>query len=116
MWVRGDCIFSVNKEGHIVYGLGGIKGLGEGPIDDLIAARTERSFDDLFDLCSRTDPRKVNRRALEALIKSGALDELGADRAVLMSALDDGLRAAEQSAANEAAGMGDLFGEGRSKL
>jgi DNA polymerase-3 subunit alpha len=108
---EGRLHFSVNKEGHIVYGLGGIKGLGEGPIDDLIAARTERSFEDLFDLCSRTDPRKVNRRALEALIKSGALDELGADRAVLMSALDDGLRAAEQSAANEAAGMGDLFGE-----
>ena len=62
-------------------------------------------------MCSRTDPRKVNRRALEALIKSGALDELGAERSVLMSALDDALRAAEQSAANEAAGMGDLFGE-----
>ena len=62
-------------------------------------------------MCSRTDPRKVNRRALEALIKSGALDELGAERSVLMSALDDALRAAEQSAANEAAGMGDLFGK-----
>ena len=109
--LEGTHHFSVNREGHIIYGLGGIKGLGEGPIGDLIEARGDAYFADLFDMCSRTDPRKVNRRALEALIKSGALDELGAERSVLMSALDDALRAAEQSAANEAAGMGDLFGE-----
>ena len=109
--LEGKLHFSVNADGHIIYGLGGIKGLGEGPIDDLLEARGNSPFSDLFDLCSRTDPRKVNRRALEALIKSGALDELGAERSVLMSALDDALRAAEQSAANEAAGMGDLFGE-----
>jgi DNA polymerase-3 subunit alpha len=109
--LEGKHHFSVNREGQIIYGLGGIKGLGEGPIGDLLEARGESPFSDLFDLCSRTDPRKVNRRAIEALIKSGALDELGAERSVLMSALDDALRAAEQSAANEAAGMGDLFGE-----
>ncbi len=109
--LEGKHHFSVNREGQIIYGLGGIKGLGEGPIGDLLEARGESAFSDLFDMCSRTDPRKVNRRAIEALIKSGALDELGAERSVLMSALDDALRAAEQSAANEAAGMGDLFGE-----
>ena len=109
--LEGKHHFSVNREGQIIYGLGGIKGLGEGPIGDLLDARGESAFTDLFDMCSRTDPRKVNRRAIEALIKSGALDELGAERSVLMSALDDALRAAEQSAANEAAGMGDLFGE-----
>ena len=109
--LEGKHHFSVNREGQIIYGLGGIKGLGEGPIGDLLEARGESPFSDLFDMCSRTDPRKVNRRAIEALIKSGALDELGAERSVLMSALDDALRAAEQSAANEAAGMGDLFGE-----
>ncbi len=109
--LEGKHHFSVNREGQIIYGLGGIKGLGEGPIGDLLEARGESAFTDLFDMCSRTDPRKVNRRAIEALIKSGALDELGAERSVLMSALDDAIRAAEQSAANEAAGMGDLFGE-----
>lgn len=67
--LEGQHHFSVNAEGHIIYGLGGIKGLGEGPIEDLLAAREEKPFADLFDLCSRTDPRKVNRRALEALIK-----------------------------------------------
>ena len=103
--------FSVNCDGEIVYGLGGIKGLGEGPIDDLIVARVEEPISDLFDLCTRTDPKKVNRRALEAMIKSGGLDSLGAPRWVLLSALDDALRAAEQSADNKAAGMGDLFGD-----
>ena len=89
--LEGKHHFSVNSEGQIIYGLGGIKGLGEGPIGDLLEARGDSAFTDLFDMCSRTDPRKVNRRALEALIKSGALDELGAERSVLMSALDDAL-------------------------
>ena len=53
----------------------------------------------------------MNRRALEALIKSGALDSFGAERWVQLAALDDALKAAEQSAANDAAGMSDLFGE-----
>jgi DNA polymerase-3 subunit alpha len=104
-------MFSADDSGDIIYGLGAIKGLGEGPIESLLAARRDKPFSDLFDLCSRTDPRKVNRRALEALIKSGALDQFGAERWVQMAALDDALKAAEQTAANSAAGMVDLFGE-----
>ncbi len=108
---EGLYAFSVNSEGHIRYGLGAIKGLGEGPIANLLAAREHGAFKNLFDLCARTDPRKVNRRALEALIKSGALDELGVERWILLAALDDAIRAAEQVASNAAAGMQDLFGE-----
>ncbi len=108
---EGGYMFSADDSGEIVYGLGAIKGLGEGPIESLLAARRDKPFSDLFDVCSRTDPRKVNRRALEALIKSGALDQFGAERWVQMAALDDALKAAEQTAANSAAGMVDLFGE-----
>jgi len=108
---EGGYMFSVNASGEIIYGLGAIKGLGEGPIENLLKARETGRFTDLFNLCSRTDPRKVNRRALEALIKSGALDEFGVERWVQMASLDDALKAAEQSAANDAAGMTDLFGE-----
>ena len=109
---EGEHMFTVNTAGEIIYGLGAIKGLGAGPIDNLLAAREkDGAFADLFDLCARTDPRKVNRRALEALVKSGALDGFGADRWVQMAALDDAMKAAEQSAANDAAGMTDLFGE-----
>ena len=107
----GQYAFSVDNEGQIRYGLGAIKGLGEGPISSLLAARSDGPFTSLFDLCARTDPRKVNRRALEALIKSGALDELGVERWVLLAALDDAIKGAEQVASNTAAGIDDLFGE-----
>ena len=108
---EGLYAFSVTPDGQIRYGLGAIKGLGAGPISNIIAARENGAFTSLFDLCARTDPRKVNRRALEALIKSGALDELGVERWILLASLDDAIRAAEQVANNTAAGMQDLFGE-----
>ncbi|HUH38198.1 MAG TPA: DNA polymerase III subunit alpha, partial [Spongiibacteraceae bacterium] len=109
---QGDYMFTVNAEGAIVYGLGAIKGLGEGPVESIIAARNSGGpFANLFDFCARTDPRKVNKRALEALIRAGAFDSLGEDRAVLMAAMPEAVQAAEQSAANRDAGIGDLFGE-----
>ena len=108
---RGQYAFSVDSDSQIRYGLGAIKGLGEGPISSVLAAREDGPFSSLFDLCARTDPRKVNRRALEALIKSGALDELGVERWVMMAALDDAIKGAEQVASNTAAGIDDLFGE-----
>ena len=107
----GQYAFSVDNESQIRYGLGAIKGLGEGPISSVLAAREDGPFSSLFDLCARTDPRKVNRRALEALIKSGALDELGVERWVMLAALDDAIKRAEQVASNTAAGIDDLFGE-----
>jgi DNA polymerase III subunit alpha len=102
----------VNLHGDIIYGLGAIKGLGEGPVDSILQARSEGGpFADLFDFCARTDPRKVNRRALEAMIRSGALDSLQVERWILMAALDDALKAAEQSASNRDSGIADLFGD-----
>ncbi|MEE4110356.1 MAG: DNA polymerase III subunit alpha [Halieaceae bacterium] len=109
---EGQYMFTVSEEGEIVYGLGAIKGLGEGPVEQILAARNEGGpFGDLFDFCARTDPRKLNRKALEALIRSGSFDSLGRERWVLFSAIDAALRAAEQNAANREAGMTDLFGE-----
>lgn len=102
----------------IVYGLGAIKGVGEGPIECIVEARAEGGpFADLFDLCRRVDPRRLNKRSLEALIRAGALDPLApfdADgsphRAALVAALDDALKSAEQAARNVETGMTDLFG------
>ncbi len=107
----GDYMFTVNPAGEIIYGLGAIKGLGEGPIESILAARRERPFTDLFDFCARTDPRKVNRRAIEALVRSGAFDSLGVERWVMMASLEAALKAAEQSASNRDSGIDDLFGE-----
>ncbi len=109
---RGAYAFSVDDQQHIVYGLGAIKGLGEGPIDSILATRErDGPVTDLFDFCCRTDARKVNRRAIEALIRAGAFDSLSTARAVLMASLDDALKAADQTAKNRSSGMVDLFGE-----
>lgn len=113
---RGEFQFTVDKEGNVIYGLGAIKGLGEGPIESILAARQDKPFTDLFDFCDRVDLRKVNKRALEALVKSGAFDKIGLgaeldyDRAVMMAAIPEAVKAAEQNAANANAGMIDLFG------
>lgn len=116
---HSDFKFNVNEEGEIVYGLGAIKGVGEGPIESIVEARESGGpFVDLFDFCRRIDLRRVNRRCFDALIKSGALDKLGPlttntkeNRAVLMASLDEAIKAAEQHRSNEDAGMGDLFGD-----
>jgi len=108
---EGRYLFTVNAAGEIVYGLGAIKGLGEGLVENLLSARESGGpFTDLFDFCARTDPRKVNRRAIEALIRCGAFDSLGDGRDVLTESLDAALQAALQSANNEAAGIDDMFG------
>lgn len=119
----GEFHFTVDDAGNIIYGLGAIKGLGEGPVESIIAARTQGGpFKDLFDFCARVDPRKLNKRALEALIRSGAADNLGPtkntpqhnidhDRAVMFAAMGEAVKTAEQQAANNNAGMMDLFGE-----
>ncbi|GAB3379304.1 DNA polymerase III subunit alpha [Spongiibacter taiwanensis] len=109
---EGEYMFTVNDKGQIVYGLGAIKGLGEGPVENIIAARSKGgAFKNLFDFCERTDPRKVNKRAIEALIRAGAFDDLGEDRAVLMAAMAEAVQVAEQSAKNAESGMVDLFGD-----
>jgi DNA polymerase III subunit alpha len=109
---EGQYMFSVNGQGEIIYGLGAIKGLGTGPVDNILEARESGGlFTSLFDFCARTDPRKVNRRAIDALIRSGACDSLGEKRWVLMACLDDALKTAEQSASNRDSGIEDLFGE-----
>ncbi|TDG14749.1 DNA polymerase III subunit alpha [Seongchinamella unica] len=109
---EGQYMFTVNARDEIIYGLGAIKGLGEGPIESILKTReADGPFKDLFDFCARTDPRKVNRKAIEALIRSGALDSLGESRWVLMAGMEDALKAAEQSASNRDAGIDDLFGE-----
>ena len=109
---EGQYMFTVNADDEIIYGLGAIKGLGEGPIESILSTReADGPFTDLFDFCARTDPRKVNRKAIEALIRSGALDSLGESRWVLMASMEDALKAAEQSASNRDAGIDDLFGE-----
>ncbi|MCG8517026.1 MAG: DNA polymerase III subunit alpha [Pseudomonadales bacterium] len=108
---RSEYTFTVNDNGQIVYGLGAIKGLGEGPIQSVVEGRTDGPYQDLFDFCARVDLKKINKRALEALIRSGAMDKLGASRAQLMASIDKALQQANQQSRNESAGMVDMFGD-----
>ncbi|MSR13505.1 MAG: DNA polymerase III subunit alpha [Gammaproteobacteria bacterium] len=102
--------FTVANATTIRYGLGAVKGVGEAAVVALAEARETGLYSDLFDLCRRNDSRKLNRRVLEALIKAGALDSLGARRRGLMTILEQAMLAAEQQAAAAARGQSDLFG------
>ncbi len=109
---HGQYKFVTRDNGNIVYGLGAIKGVGEGPVDSIVASRdADGPFKDLFDFCRRIDLRKCNKRTLEALVRAGALDALGPHRAVIMASLDEAVAAAEQQARNADAGIVDLFGD-----
>ena len=119
----GDFRFVADTPGSIIYGLGAIKGLGEGPIESIVNCRAAGGgFGDLYEFCERVDQRRVNKRAIEALIGSGALDNLvaqipadtpdviGYKRALLFANQEDAVGLAEQKARNDDSGLTDLFG------
>jgi len=108
---RSRFMFTVDGDDRILYGLGAIKGVGENAIMDIVEVRErDGPYSDLFDFCRRVDLKKVNRRVLEALIRAGALDELGPNRATLMAQLPLAVKMAEQHSVMQAAGQNDLFG------
>ncbi len=108
----GQFSFTVDNEGRIIYGLGAIKGLGEGPIENIIAVREESGpFTNLFDFCSRINMSVINKRSVEALIRSGAMYSFGADRAVLLASMNEAIKTAEQSGRVQESGVDDMFGD-----
>ncbi len=107
----GDYRFVPVDRASIRYGLGGIKGTGESAIENILAARSAGGpFRDLFDFCMRIDPRVVNRRTVESLVKAGAFDSLEPDRGRLFASVGIALGAAEQATRN--ANQSSLFGGG----
>ncbi|MEH6451741.1 MAG: DNA polymerase III subunit alpha [Psychromonas sp.] len=103
--------FNVDSDLRIVYGIGAVKGVGEGPVAAIIEAREAGGkFQDLFDFCNRIDLKRCNKRILEKLILAGALDKLGPHRAALMETLPNALQSAMQHKKAEAFGQSDLFG------
>ena len=106
--------------GDIRYGLGAVRGVGEGPVAAMVAERQERGpFKNLRDFCQRVNPRLANKRLLEALIRAGAMDsladgesagDLDARRGHLLDELPDCLQGAEQLARDAELGISDMFG------
>jgi len=85
-------------ERQVRYGLGGIKGTGEGAIAAMIKVREQGGpFIDLFDFCRRVDKRIVNRRVVESLVRAGAFDSINDHRASLLASVGIALESAEQA-------------------
>ena len=105
-----EFMFVATEPKTIRYGLGAIKGVGQGACEAIVAERAHGSYTDLADFCRRVDPTKLNRRVLEALIYSGALDALAPTRASLMLQLPDAIKAAEQHLRDKQSGQNDMFG------
>jgi DNA polymerase III subunit alpha len=103
--------FAVGGERTIRYGLGAVRGVGRGAVEELLAQRDAHGpYKSIEDLCRRLDLQKVNRRVLEALIRSGSLDGLGANRATLMQRLPTAMQLGDQNSKAHQAGQNDMFG------
>ena len=103
--------FVASENGKIEYGLGAIKGVGEAAVINMIKEREKNGpFKNLFDFCQRIDSRKVNKRVIEPLIFSGAMDVFKESRSTLMTSLAKAMKMAEQKQRNEEFGQGDMFG------
>ncbi len=94
--------------GKIVFGLGGIKNVGDEAIQEIVSARKDGEYVSLFDLCTRVNLRKVTKRVLEALVKGGAFDCTGASRQALLCCLDQVVEKAQKKA-KSGAQTGSLF-------
>jgi DNA polymerase-3 subunit alpha len=96
----------------IRFGLGAVKGVGEGAVRSIIESRAQSGrFADLFDLAERVDAKQVNRRVFEALIKCGALDDIPGNRAQKLAALDTALELAARTTRDAELGQVSLFAE-----
>ena len=103
--------FNAIDETYIDYGLGAIKGVGDAVIESIIQERhADGHYSDLFNFCRRLGSRRINRRTLGALICSGACDDLGPSRSVMMASLASALQEAEQYIRDQRSGQNDLFG------
>jgi DNA polymerase-3 subunit alpha len=92
------------------FGLGAIKNVGGGAIEAIIEARKDGEFADLFDFCERVDLRKVNKRVIESLVKSGAFDSTGAKRSALMAVFDDAVSLGQKIQEERESSQVSLFG------
>jgi DNA polymerase III subunit alpha len=108
---HSDYRFAAADGNSIRYGLGAIKGVGLAAIDGVLDERARNGdFTSIEDFCRRIDQQKANRRVIEALIRAGALDMFGLNRATLFARLPEALARADQNTRAIAAGQNDMFG------
>jgi DNA polymerase-3 subunit alpha len=95
----------------IRFGLGAIKGVGENAIEGILAARA-KPFAGLYDFCSRTDMRKINKKVVEALVAAGAFDFTGKPRKALFECIEAALQQGASAQKDRESGQFGLFGGG----
>lgn len=102
--------FTVEGE-SIRYGLSGIKGVGEGAVESIVEEREKGGdFTSLLDFCQRVNLRKVNKRVLDSLVKSGAMDSFGCSRRALLEGLDKVQAMAQKRAKRKTSGQLSFMG------
>ena len=107
---RSHYQFTVIDDCTVIYGLGALKGIGESAIECIVQERQLHGpYESLFSVCQRLDMRKVNRRVLEALIKSGAVDDWGIERAILYESIEKTIQVGTKFHQNQSSGQTDLF-------
>jgi DNA polymerase-3 subunit alpha len=93
----------------IRFGLAAVKNVGHNAIESIVAGRKESPYKSIFELCEKVDLRLLNKRVLESLIKSGAMDSLGR-RSQLMTVLDKAIDQAQKTQRDAESGQHGLFG------
>lgn len=113
---RGSYGFDPISSQCVRYGLGAVKGTGEGAIGAIIAARQAGgAFKTLFDFCKRVDRTRINKRTVEGLIKAGAFDSIQRNRAALLASIEIAFGYADQQALNaNQGGLFDMLGQAAS--
>lgn len=105
----GKFDFTVNPQGEIVYGIGAVKGIGEAFVNRVVEVREQSGFEDFYDFAQKVGAAYINKRTLESLIMSGALDRLCDSRAKMMASVPNAIKYAQQKEADQSSGQIDLF-------
>ena len=111
---RSGKLFTI-VDGHIVYGLLGIKGLGEGPADTIVNCRQEGPYIDFMDFLNRIDIKAVGKSVIEKLIQTGAFDNFGHSRETLLGNLERVVEYVQNIKDEKKFGQGSLFGDSGEK-
>ena len=101
--------FTATPQGEIRFGLGAVRGIGRNTVACIVEARSEKRFDSFFDFLDRIDTGTVTKKACEALIAAGALDDFG-NRRQLMEGLEPAFADVQARRADVILGQGSLFG------
>ncbi len=109
--VNQSCVEFAVAEGKIIFALSAIKGCGGSAAEAIVVARSKGGpFTDIFEFCERVDVQSCGRAAIETLIKAGAMDGFGYDRARLTAAIDKALQVGASAMADRKSGQVSLFG------